>query len=216
MQTDQDLAALFERAVADMMPDVAGMVRRSEQLGRRLRRRARFSRAAGSAMTIVAATTAVSTALAWPFHSHPATTTGTSGADRGAASARRPAGKHALQHVQQHIRQRSAPAKPMPPRQMLRILRSLLPAGSVLSPVALGTEPGTLEVTYDDGQGKADVIITIGPFDQKALSCPNPPWTDEGTRPAGALPISCLVRTPPGGGVERDAVSYADAYSFYA
>jgi hypothetical protein len=47
------------------------------------------------------------------------------------------------------------------------------------------------------------------------LSCPHPLWTDEGTRPAGALPISCAIRTPPGGGTERDAVMYADGYGFY-
>ena len=48
-----------------------------------------------------------------------------------------------------------------------------------------------------------------------ALSCPHPLWTDEGQRPAGALPISCVIRTPPGGGIERDAVMYADEFGFY-
>lgn len=48
------------------------------------------------------------------------------------------------------------------------------------------------------------------------LACPNPPWTDEGKRPAGALPISCVLRTLVGGSVERDAVTYADAAGFYA
>jgi hypothetical protein len=107
-------------------------------------------------------------------------------------------------------------SRPMTPRQMQRTLRSLLPAGAVLTadPTA-ANRPGWLEVNYNDGQGKVDVLISIGPFDQTALTCPDPLWTDEGSRPAGALPISCLMRTPPGGGVERDAVMYADGYGFY-
>lgn len=48
-----------------------------------------------------------------------------------------------------------------------------------------------------------------------ALSCPHPLWTDEGTRPVGALPISCAVRRLPNGGIERDAVMYADEFGFY-
>jgi hypothetical protein len=47
------------------------------------------------------------------------------------------------------------------------------------------------------------------------LACPKPLWTDEGQRPAGALPISCAMRTLPDGSIERDAVMYADAYGFY-
>ena len=131
----------------------------------------------------------------------------------------------------------AAAPKPMTPRQMLRVLRSLLPAGAVLTkdPTA-NNGPGSLEVNYNDGRGKADVMLAIWPFDRVltqqqlrtqlgtstkrlpwvlALSCPNPLWTDEGQRPVGALPISCAIRTPPGGGTERDAVMYADAYGFY-
>jgi hypothetical protein len=124
-------------------------------------------------------------------------------------------------------------------RQMLRTLRGLLPHGAVHSDVSTQTVPGGLDVNYNDGNGKVDVMIDITPFNKVvssqqlqasgppmgtdgkrlsfvlALSCPHPLWTDEGTRPAGALPISCLVRTVPGGGVERDAVMYADAYGFY-
>jgi hypothetical protein len=150
-------------------------------------------------------------------------------------------------------------------RQMLSVLRSLLPAGAVLTkdPTA-SNGPGSLEVNYNDGHGKVDIMIDITPFDKVvterqlwrsgaplgrvkpsagagqtappaqpshapggsaagsgqlqsvlALSCPHPLWTDEGTRPAGALPISCVVRTPPGGGIERDAVMYSDSFGFY-
>jgi hypothetical protein len=238
MQTDQDLAELFERAVADLIPDVAGMVRRSEQLGRGLRRRGRFSRTGSSALAVVLAIAAVSVASAWPFHLHAATPTEALETGHPAASTGggHQTGKQALHFA----RQRSQDAKPMSRDQMLRTLRSLLPVGSVLSPVAAGMNgPGSLEVNYNDGQGPADVMISITPFSKVvtpqqmgttgsptgktrtrvpfvlALACPDPLWTDEGTRPAGALPISCLLRTPPGGGVERDAVMYADGYGFY-
>jgi len=45
--------------------------------------------------------------------------------------------------------------------------------------------------------------------------CPSPLWRDEGQRPAGALPISCVRRVLADGSVERDAVSYADGAGFY-
>ena len=101
---------------------------------------------------------------------------------------------------------------------MLNTLRSLLPAGAQLSHVSTDTGPGSLEVDYDDGHGAVDVIVTVTPTSatKMALTCPHPLWSgDEGTRPAGALPISCTMRTPPGGGVERDAVMYADSFGFY-
>lgn len=99
---------------------------------------------------------------------------------------------------------------------MLGTLRSLLPAGAQLSHVSTDTGPGALEVDYNDGHGAVDLILTITPTSamKVALACPNPLWRDEGTRPAGALPISCVMRTP-GGGRERDAVMYADSFGFY-
>ncbi len=56
---------------------------------------------------------------------------------------------------------------PMTPRQMLRTLRSLLPAGAVLTddPTAANA-PGSLEVNYNDGHGKADIMIDVTPFDK--------------------------------------------------
>jgi hypothetical protein len=74
-----------------------------------------------------------------------------------------------------------------------------------------------LEVDYNDGQGAVDLIVDVQPTAMFAqpLACPKPLWTDEGQRPAGALPISCAMRTLPDGSIERDAVMYADAYGFY-
>jgi hypothetical protein len=226
MQTDDELTALFERAVADLVPEVNVIVRRAEQLGRKLRRRMRFRRATGTGLTVLA----VAGVGAGAWLAHPLSGLGGSanaGQDMAgaAASSTQPASTPATQLSTQpglHPASKSPAVTPPPAstpmtrRQMLRTLQSLLPAGAVLTddPTA-ANEPGSLEVNYNDGQGKVDVMISIGPVDQSALTCPNPLWTDEGTRPAGALPISCVVRTPPGGGVERDAVMYADSYGFY-
>jgi hypothetical protein len=247
MHTDDDLAALFERAVADLTPDTYSIVRRAEQLGRKLRRRLRIWLAAGSGLAVVA----VAGAGVGAWLTHPQTGLGgpaTAGADTTASPATSP---HQLGPVARHLRVRATPsasqqsvtaqhaaAQSMTPRQMLRVLRSMLPAGAVLTKDPTATNgKGSLEVNYNDGNGMVDIMIDITPFDEVltdqqssnppvgpdgkplpwvlALSCPNPLWTDEGQRPAGALPISCAVRTPPGGGVERDAVMYADSYGFY-
>jgi hypothetical protein len=101
--------------------------------------------------------------------------------------------------------------------QMLDALRRLLPAVSTLGYVnPYSTQPGTVEVDYNDGQGAVDLQIALAPTTMvDALSCPKPLWQDEGPRPPGALPISCAMRTLPDGSIERDAVYYADAYGFY-
>jgi hypothetical protein len=230
MHTEDDLAELFERAVADLTPNVGFIVQQAEQLGRRRRHRTRLCQAAGS--TLALALMAGAGYGAWAvsqidgsrFHAQTAGAAGSAATGRHAQDA--PAGKPkhkpaAPRHKQQPATQPSAtqaPAtsKPMTQRAMLRIFRSMLPAGAVLTSVPSAPhEPGSLEVNYNDGYGKVDVMLSIGPFDQTALTCPNPLWTDEGARPAGALPISCLMRTPAGGGVERDAVMYADSYGFY-
>lgn len=255
MQTDDDLAQLFERAVADLAPDVNAIVHTAEQLGRKLRRRSHLRQAAGSALAVIL----VAGAGYATWSAHPLTSaSGQAQAAGGARSAGAGAqaggtppghltGKQALRFLRQRaaarreaaLQRREAALKPMTWQQMLRVLRSLLPAGSVVSHVGTENGPGTLEVNYNDGRGAVDLLLEISTFtkvitsqqlhsagppvgaDHKpfswvlALSCPNPLWTDEGTRPAGALPISCLVRTPPGGGVERDAVMYADEYGFY-
>jgi hypothetical protein len=243
MQTDDDLTALFDRAVADLTPNVSVIVRRAEQLGRRLRRRIRIWRVSGMALAIVAVTGAG--AAAWSAQPFGNLGRYVDAAGKPNSAAGSPA-SHGKDKARQHApRQHSAAknhaaSKPMTARQMLRTLRSMLPAGAVLTkdPTA-ANGPGSLEVNYNDGHGQADVMVQITPFDEVltdqqlqasgppvgpdgkplpwvlALSCPTPLWTDEGTRPAGALPISCVIRTPPGGGTERDAVMYADGYGFY-
>jgi hypothetical protein len=246
MHTDEDLAELFDRAVADLTPNVSAIVREAERLGRRLRRRIRRWRVAGSALTVIAVAAAgIGAWLAHPFGTlggHESVSLSTSGlAPVTSQSMNAAAGYHRVRASAPASRQQSvaphAASKPMTPRQMLRVLRGMLPAGAVLTKDPTATNgPGSLEVNYNDGHGKVDIMLEITPFDRVltqqqlrtqlgtntkrlpwvlALSCPTPLWTDEGQRPVGALPISCTLRTPPGGGVERDAVMYADGYGFY-
>jgi hypothetical protein len=246
MQTDDELAELFERAIADLAPDINAMVNRAEQLGRGRRRRSRFWQAAGSALAIVVV--AGAGYAAWSTHllapGRQADRARSAALSAGAASTGR--GQLTSKQARQRAAERQAAAptrraaalKPMTPRQMRRTLRSLLPASAVLTndPTA-ANKPGWFQVNYNDGNGMVNVMIDVTPFSEVVtsdpgtmikqsgtsaslptvlkLSCPDPLWTDEGARPAGALPISCLVRTPPGGGVERDAVMYADGYGFY-
>lgn len=224
MQTEDDLAELFERAVADLVPNVSFIVQRAEQLGRRRRHRSRLCQAAGSTLALVLmagagyAAWAVSQIDGGRWHAQTAGAAGSTATGKQAQGA--PAGHEHKPAPPRHKTQPPthplARSRPMTHREMLRTLRSLLPTGAVLTndPTA-PREPGLLEVNYNDGYGKVDLMLSIGSFDQSALTCPDPLWTDEGNRQAGALPISCLMRTPPGGGVERDAVMYADSYGFY-
>jgi hypothetical protein len=246
MNTDEDLAELFDRAVADLTPNVNAMVREAERLGRRLRRRIRLWRVAGSGLTVIAVAGAgIGAWLAHPLGAlggHANVSLGSGGqAPVSSHSVSAAAGYHRVKADAPAGQEQSVAAhaalKPMPPRQMLRLLRSMLPAGAVLTTDPTATNgPGSLEVNYNDGHGKVDIMLDITPFDRVltnqqlrtqlgtntkrlpwvlALSCPNPLWTDEGQRPNGALPISCSLRTPQGGGIERDAVMYADSYGFY-
>jgi hypothetical protein len=237
MPVEKDMADIFERAVRDLDPVVHAIVGRAEQGGRRLRTRRRAWMALGSglAVAVLAATTL---AAVVPL-AHPRGARVTAGALRSQASIKQAGTSHASPKPSgrsPHARPSSparrprrspaggspkvalAPGYEMTAGQMLDVLRHLLPAGSTVSNVSpYSSGGGSLEVDYNDGQGAVDLMIDVQPtamFSQP-LACPKPLWTDEGQRPAGALPISCAMRTLPDGSLERDAVMYADAYGFY-
>jgi hypothetical protein len=103
--------------------------------------------------------------------------------------------------------------------QVMDQLQAMLPAGSTISDIRSGWS-GAVDFDYNDGQGAVDFIFTIEPlsFYQSPLTCSESPWSgtsDEGPRPAGALPQSCVMITLPDGSILRDWVPYADAYGFY-
>jgi hypothetical protein len=228
MITEDALFDLFERAVQDLDPAIQRIVTGAEQRGRRLRTRRRAWLALGGGF--LAAVTATGL-LAGVSLAHP----------RGGAlaAAGRPghhpgAGPAGSGQVSASPSPSSSPADKSTPRagsiprlarryempvaQMLDALRRLLPADSTLGYVnPYSTQPGTVEVDYNDGKGAVDFQIYVAPTAMfSPLTCPTPLWQDEGPRPSGALPISCAMRTLPDGSVERDAVYYADAYGYYA
>lgn len=99
-------------------------------------------------------------------------------------------------------------------RRPRRHLRPMLPANWVVTYVSPSTERGSLEVNFNDGKGAADILLSIW-LRGEDYNCPSPLWKDEGPRPAGALPISCVMRDLPDGSTEEDAVTYADVASYY-
>ena len=226
MLNDAELAELLQRAAADLHPAVNVLVSRAERQGRSRRRWRIAQIAAGNALAVAAVAV-----LAYTVSSHqpslPARPVPRLAA--GASSSSRPTPSPTPSPTPTPSPSKSAPSQhPMTQRQMLKLLRSMLPAGSSLSivpPPYGATGRGSLEVDYNDGQGKADIMLDVTAFTKISatptstavipLTCPHPLWANEGTRPAGALPISCQVRHVPGIGLERDAVMYADSYGFY-
>jgi hypothetical protein len=237
MISDDALTDLFERAVQDLDPPVNAIVAAAERRGRRLRKRRRawLALGGGSAAALTVAAVVAGTSLAQPQGTSLVSTgsagnnasSSPTGADQVSATPSPSSSASATPSLSSSPASSNpgngampivAPGYEMPVAQMLAALKHLLPAGSTLGYInPYSTEPGTLEVDYNDGHGAADIQIEVAPTALfSPLSCPTPLWKDEGPRPPGALPISCAMRTLPDGSIERDAVYYADAYGFYA
>jgi hypothetical protein len=232
MITEDALADLFEKAVQDLDPAVHAIVTGAERRGRRLRTRRRAWLALGSGLVVAAlAGTALAAGVplthpggaqlaAGPASRHPSPKHTGTGHASPKPSGRRVSAGPSQRGYPQGPPPKLAPGYQMTIGQMLDVLRRLLPPGSTLSNVnPYAASDGTLEVDYNDGQGAVDLIIAVSPTatypSGTPLDCPKPLWTDEGSRPAGALPISCVTRTLPDRSIERDAVMYADVMGFY-
>lgn len=216
---DDDIAAIFSTVAQDIEPDLATVIAEATRQGRRRRARRRL------ALAVTAATSVVAIAVAATVAAHLASRTvpGSSPAEPGGhrhAHVVKPKPRHTRLAVPQ------AHGPGMKPSQMLAVLRPMLPAGGVITYVDPSTGRGALELNFNDGKGAVDIMLDAektfvppnalpGEFTFKSLSCPHPLWTDEGKRPVGALPMSCVRLRFPGGAVERDAVMYADAAGFY-
>lgn len=216
---DDDIAMMFMAAAQGIEPDLAAVIGGATSRGRRLRARRRLA----IVLTATAAVVAVAVAATASAQLARRTVHGSSPVG--------PSG-HRLTHViKPKVRRHVRPAVPqahgpgMTPAQMLAVLRPMLPAGTITY-VAPGTGRGGVEINFDDGKGAVDIMLDAektyvdpsaapGDFTFKSLACPHPLWKDEGTRPQGALPMSCTRLTFPNGAVERDAVMYADAAGFY-
>jgi hypothetical protein len=225
MITEDAIADLFEKAVQDLDPAVQAILIQAEQRGRRLRARRRAWLALGSGLVVAALAAAAFAAPLAPAHReaarlpagathhHPGT-----GRPRPKPSAHSPSPGRRGAGYPIGRPPKLAPGYQMPTEQMLRVLESLLPAGSTVSNVnPYAAMDGTLEVDYNDGRGAVDVQIFIDPTVMFApLSCPKRLWPNEGPRPRGALPVSCAMRTLPDGSIERDAVYNSDSFGWYA
>lgn len=226
MVTDDGIADLFESAAQDLDPAVDVIVGRAEQMGRRLRTRRRVYIAVGSSLAIaamagsgLAAAAAQLRPPAAPAGAAVIEASGRSSASPASGSKGSPSPARTVKRTKPAPSQSASPAGGMTQEEMLTTLRRLLPAGAILSDARSDGSKGDLEVDYNDGKGPVDLMISVSPTSSygsdNPLNCPNPLWADEGTRPAGALPISCVMRSLPGGGIERDAVMYADIKGFY-
>lgn len=215
MITEDAIADLFEKAVQDLDPAVHAIVVRAERRGRRLRTRRRVWLALGSGLVVAAL---AGTALAVPLTpARPTAARLSAGAARHHAITGHPRPKRSASSRPFGRLAKLAPGYEMTTQQMLHALESLLPAGSTVSNLNPYVTNGALEVDYNDGKGAVDVQIYIAPTVMFApLACPKPLWSNEGPRPPGALPVSCAMRTLAGGGIERDAVYYADSFGWYA
>ena len=239
-----DIAGMFERVAREIEPDLTAVIGKAAQRGRRLRARRRLVMAMTAIVSAAAISVAASLGTRLAFRHVP----GSVPAGPGDVGSQSPLIRPASQRPQQ------AHGPGMTHRQLLAVLRSMLPAGAAFSRIKGGfpnDTPGGLEVNYNDGKGAVDISVTVAPTqkfgpppspgpvpsnlparakremrqqEHAALQqyweirrnlCPSPLWRDEGQRPAGALPISCVRRVLADGSVERDAVSYADGAGFY-
>jgi hypothetical protein len=229
--TEEEIARIFDQVVQDLEhPRIHAVVAGAERRGVQIRRRRRAYAAAGSVLAVGALAVGGTAIAAAP---RPPAAPGTPAAGRQAGQS---AAHHSSPGKPGHPgSKRTAiigpnglpeptpspgPSTPqMTTKQIMDQLRAMLPASSTISDVRSdGNE--NVEFDYNDGQGAVDFIFWIAPlsFYQNPLTCSQSPWIgtqDEGPRPRGALPQSCVMTTLPDGSIRQDWVEYADAYGFY-
>jgi hypothetical protein len=231
--TEEEIASLFERVAQDLdFPQVDKLISSAERHGKRLRHRRKALVATGSLLVAGA----VAATAATGFVPRLAGGLGTNSAATGASPTPSGlAGTATPSSTPSTTPSPSATAKPTPTpspgatnssrmqaSQIMDDLRGMLPASSTISDVRLdAVEPGSVEFDYNDGQGAVDFMFEISPlsFYQAPFTCSESPWSgapDEGTRPTGALPQSCVILHLPDGSKVQDWVPYADAFGWYS
>ena len=224
-----DIAEIFAAVARDIHPELGGVLRDAERIGRRMRARRRVVAGLAAVVCAAAVAAAVGTVLGLPglrtisgprSHSVPA-----AGGDN-----RSPSKVRASQRPPQ------AHGPGMTSKQLLAVLRPMLPPGRVVY-VYKHSGRGMLEINFDDNKGAVDIMLDVesspwptaasnptatpGQLAQlrrdwwDALRCPRPLWSDEGTRPTGAPPISCATNRLPDKSIVRTAVMYADVAGYY-
>ena len=204
---DDDIATLFNTVAQDIEPELAAVIGEATRQGRRRRARRRL------ALACTAGATAVAVAVAASLLIHEAGRSVHGSQIVGPSHRRVHVLKPKPHHARRAVPQATGPG--MKPSQMLSVLKPILPRSWVISWVSPSAERGSIEINFNDGQGAADILLSIMQTSSVSNACPKPLWTNDGPRPAGALPISCVERRLPGGATEEDAVTYADVASYY-
>lgn len=220
--TEEEIADIFDRVTEGLdNPRIDAVVSRAELEAARIRRRHRAYAAAGAGVAVAAIAVAGVVITTVPRPSAGAGASAAQGQADGSAAASSPAATATPSATASPSAGPSARATAgaMTTTQVTDQLRAMLPAGSTISDVRSDWS-GEVDFDYNDGKGAVDFIFTIEPlsFYQSPLTCSESPWSgapDEGSRPAGALPQSCVMLTLPDGSLVQDWVPYADAYGFY-
>lgn len=231
--TEEEIASLFERVAQDLdFPQIDKLVNGAERRGRRLRQRRRALVATGSVLVAGAVVATAATGFVPRLTGGLGTNSAATGASPGPTGA---PGTAAPSPVPSPTATASPTVSPSPTpspgatssaslttTQTMDDLQAMLPGGSAVSDVRGGPGGGqSVEFDYNDGQGAVDFMFAVSPLSsyQAPFTCSEPPWSgapDEGTRPAGALPQSCVMLNLPDRSKVQDWVPYADAFGFYS
>jgi hypothetical protein len=242
--SNDDVAAMFDAVAREIDPDLSAVIRRAEQRGRRLRARRRAGIAmtviASAAAVAVVATLGARLALgqvpgavpAGPDHHR-------SPAHRSQPASHRPPHAHGpgmTHHQLLAVLRSMLPADAVftrikggfpndtpgglevnynDGRGAADIMLMVTPTQKFGPPPAQPTAASSMPARARREMLRQERESLRQYWELRGNLCPSPLWRDEGKRPAGALPISCVRRVLPDGSVERDAVSYADAAGFY-
>ncbi len=203
---NDDIALIFSAVAQDIEPDMAVVIAEATRQGRRRRARRKLAITCWASASVVAiavvATVAAHLASAKANGSSPA---GPSGHEHARVVKPKP------HHTRPSVALAHGPG--MLPSQMLAVLRTLLPKGEITY-VAPYYMRGWLELNFNDGKGAVDIIVAVDQTKTK-LDCPSPPLTDEGKRPVGAPPISCVTSALSKGDIVMKEVTDADVAGYY-
>jgi hypothetical protein len=205
---DDDIVAIFAAVSEDIKADLAAVIGEATRQGRRRRARRRLAIACTASASVVAIAVAATVAA------HLA-----SAGVHGAPPVGHGGHRHTrlvtpkVHHTRPAVPQAHGPG--MRPSQMLAVLRTLLPSGTVtyVAPPPF-SERGSLELNFDDRKGAVDIIVSVS-LTPDPLQCPIPPLTDEAKRPVGALPISCTTSVLPNGDVVMPDITGDDFAGYY-
>lgn len=224
MDIEDYLSDLMEQGAAEALAgvDVDALVREGERLGMQMHRRRRNRIAFGTAAAVVALGAGTAAALTVGAPARDSTVASPTAHRAPSASASSYSATPAITPTPT-----STPTQPMTHRvpvtykDVLTTFTKLAPAG-----IKVGLDPSTPDsvqtakftnLRIDDGHGAAVVFIGVGT--QAEIGGGNCPanWqsTDEGPRPAGALPIGCSSQTLPDGDQLLQIVTGDDGYGYY-